>query len=451
MANADCIIIQGSNMAECHPVGFQWVSEAKARGARIIHVDPRFTRTTAIADKHVPIRAGSDIVLLGALINRVLTEGKHFDEYVRAYTNAANLISEDYVDTEDLGGLFSGFDPETNSYDNSTWSYQTDEQGAPLTDPTLQDPRTAFQILKRHYSRYTAEMVEENCGIKPADFDYLFESVTQNSGRERTTCFAYAVGWTQHSLGAQFIRTASILQLLLGNMGRPGGGIMALRGHATIQGSTDIPTLFNLLPGYLPMPNAGVHDTLDDYVAAVGTPETHKGFWANGRSYAVSLLKAWWGDAATPGNDFAYDYLPRINGAHGTYQTQVRMLNDGVDGYFLLGQNPAVGSANGRMQRMAMSHLKWMVVRDFSLIESATWWKDGPEIATGEMKTEDIETEMFFMPGGQPHGEGRHLHPDPASGAVAAQGRQPARRCAERTRLLLRARSADPREAGRLR
>ena len=398
MANADCIIIQGSNMAECHPVGYQWVTEAKARGARVIHVDPRFTRTTAVADKHVPIRAGSDIVLLGALINRVLSDGLYFDEYVRAYTNATNLISENYVDTEDLGGLFSGFDPETNSYDNSTWSYQTDESGGPVTDESLQDPRTVFQILKRHYSRYTPEMVADSCGIKPADFEYLFESVTQNSGRERTTCFAYAVGWTQHSLGAQFIRTASILQLLLGNMGRPGGGIMALRGHATIQGSTDIPTLFNLLPGYLPMPSAGVHDSFDDYVAAVGTPETHKGFWANGRSYAVNLLKAWWGEAATEDNDFAFDYLPRINGAHGTYQTAERMLADGVDGYFILGQNPAVGSANGRMQRMAMSHLKWMVVRDFRLIESATWWKDGPEIETGELKTEDIETEMFFMP-----------------------------------------------------
>lgn len=398
MANADCIVIQGSNMAECHPVGYQWVTEAKARGARIIHVDPRFTRTTAVADKHVPIRAGSDIVLLGALINCVISDGLYFEEYVRAYTNATNLISDNYLDPEDLDGLFSGYDPATNSYDNSTWAYQTDEAGVALRDPNLKDPRSVFQILARHYSRYTPEMVADNCGISEADFEYLLESITTNSGRDRTTCFAYAVGWTQHSLGAQFIRTASILQLLLGNMGRPGGGIMALRGHATIQGSTDIPTLFNLLPGYLPMPSAGVHDTFDDYVAAVGTPETHKGYWANGRSYVVNLLKAWWGDVATPENNFAFDYLPRINGAHGTYQTQVRMLNDGVDGYFILGQNPAVGSANGRMQRMAMSHLKWMVVRDFSLIESATWWKDGPEIATGELKTEDIDTEVFFLP-----------------------------------------------------
>ena len=398
MANADCIVIQGSNMAECHPVGYQWVVEARMRGAKVIHVDPRFTRTTANADKHVPIRAGSDIVLLGALIRGVLEQDLFFDEYVRHYTNAANLISEDYQGPEDLEGLFSGYDPTTHTYDNATWQYALDEDGEPLVDPTLEDPRTVFQILRRHYARYTPEAVETTCGIPPDDFDYLLRSVTESSGRDRTTCFAYAVGWTQHSLGAQFIRTASILQLLLGNMGRPGGGVMALRGHATIQGSTDIPTLFNLLPGYLPMPSASIHDRFDDYVTGVGRPETQKGFWSNGNAYAVSLLKAWWGDAATEDNDFAFHNLPRINGAHGTYQTAVRMLEDGVDGFFVLGQNPAVGSANGRMQRMAMSHLKWLVVRDFSLIESATWWKNGPEIESGELAPEDIDTEVFFLP-----------------------------------------------------
>ncbi|KAA9394839.1 formate dehydrogenase [Kocuria coralli] len=441
MANADCIVIQGSNMAECHPVGFQWVSEAKARGARIIHVDPRFTRTTAIADKHVPIRAGSDVVLLGALINYVLTHDLWFEEYVRAYTNASFLISEQFRDTEDLEGLFSGYDPSTGKYDPASWAYQrerrdsapedaqTDRPGdagapsdasahdgygdgeaegeshgsggppaasEPLRDETLQDPSTVFQILKRHYSRYTAEMVREACGISEADFEYLARSITENSGRERTTCFAYAVGWTQHTLGAQFIRTASILQLLLGNMGRPGGGIMALRGHASIQGSTDIPTLFNLLPGYLPMPKAEL-ETVQDYIGAIASKQ-QKGFWANADAYTVSLLKAWWGDAAQPDNDWAYDYLPRLTGAHGTYQTLTEMLADEVEGYFILGQNPAVGSANGRMQRMAMSHLKWMVVRDFSLIESATWWKDGPEIDSGELRTEEIDTEVFFFP-----------------------------------------------------
>jgi formate dehydrogenase major subunit len=422
MANADCIIIQGSNMAECHPVGFQWVEEARARGARVIHVDPRFTRTSAVSDRHIPIRAGSDVVLLGALINHILTNDLWFKEYVVAYTNAATLINENFRDTEDLGGLFSGYDPETGQYDPSTWAYQ--EKGAEadddhiespggghehggagpalqharvLRDETLQHPRTVFQILKRHYARYTPEMVTDVCGISREDFDYLLRSIVENSGRERTTCFAYAVGWTQHTLGAQFIRTSTILQLLMGNVGRPGSGIMALRGHASIQGSTDIPTLFNLLPGYLPMPKAGTHDTLADYLEAVGSKK-QKGFWANADAYTISLLKAWWGDAARPDNDWAYDYLPRLTGPHGTYQTVMGMLDDEVEGYFLLGQNPAIGSAHGRMQRLGMAHLKWLVVRDLNLIESATWWKDGPEIATGELRTEDIETEVFFFP-----------------------------------------------------
>ena len=412
-------------MAECHPVGFQWVTEAKSRGARVIHVDPRFTRTTAVADKHIPIRAGSDIVLHGALINYVLNNDLWFKDYVLAYTNAASIIREDFLDAEDLEGFFSGFDPETGTYENSSWAYAVEhdheaspetstssaqaeaeqfgaggpplKRSVPLRDETLQHPRSVFQILKRHYSRYTPEMVEQTCGISAADFEYLAQSITENSGRERTTCFAYAVGWTQHAQGVQFIRGAAILQLLLGNMGRPGGGVMALRGHATIQGSTDIPTLFNLLPGYLPMPEAGKHDTFQDYLGTVGSKD-QKGFWANADAYTVSLLKAWWGEAAREDNDYAFHYLPRLTGAHGTYQTVMKMLDDEVDGYFLVGQNPAVGSANGKMQRMGMSHLKWLVVRDFSLIESATWWKDGPEIESGELRTEDIETEVFFMP-----------------------------------------------------
>jgi formate dehydrogenase major subunit len=427
MANADCIVIQGSNMAECHPVGFQWVEEAKSRGAKVIHVDPRFTRTSAIATKHIPIRAGSDVVLLGALINYVLTRNLWFQDYVVAYTNAATLVTDAFRDTEDLGGLFSGFDPETGHYDPSTWAY-ADDGGQPrrarehgssasaraagdehgsggpvlphsrvLRDETLQDPRTVFQILKRHYARYTPEAVRDACGISLEDFGYLARAVTENSGRDRTTCFAYAVGWTQHTLGAQFIRTAAILQLLLGNMGRPGGGIMALRGHASIQGSTDIPTLFNLLPGYLPMPTAGRQDTLEAYLDSIASKKA-KGFWANADTYTISMLKAWWGDAARADTGWAYDYLPRLTGPHGTYQTVTQMLADAVEGYFLLGQNPAVGSANGRQQRLAMSHLKWLVVRDLNMIESATWWKDGPEIASGELRPQDVATEVFFMP-----------------------------------------------------
>ena len=417
-------------MAECHPVAYQWVGEAKLKGAKVIHVDPRFTRTSATADKHIPIRAGSDIVLLGALINHVLSNDLWFTDYVVHYTNAAHLIREDFKDTEDLGGLFSGYDPTTGAYDPASWAYADGSQGTGVddwgdehgstasaraagdalgsggpslehaeirTDPTLQDPRTVFQILKRHFARYTPAMVADTCGIRVEDFDYLARAVTENSGRERTTAFVYAVGWTQHTLGAQFIRTAAILQLLLGNMGRPGGGVMAMRGHASIQGSTDIPTLYNILPGYLPMPMAGLHDTWAQYIDSIGS-KSQKGFWADADAYAVSLLKSWWGDAATAENDWAFDYLPRISGAHGTYQTVLAMLDDEVDGYFVLGQNPAVGSANGRQQRLGLAHLKWLVVRDLALIETATFWKDGPELATGELRTEDIATEVFFLP-----------------------------------------------------
>ena len=408
-------------MAECHPVGYQWVTEAKSRGAKVIHVDPRFTRTSAVADKHLSIRVGSDIVLLGALINHVLSNDLWFKEYVVAYTNAATILREDFQDTEDLDGLFSGYDPETGTYDLSSWAYRDADAGEEVPaehetpapgdqygsggpkveeryerDETLQDPRTVFQVLKRHYSRYTPEMVQEACGIPVEDFEYLANAVVENSGRERTTCFAYAVGWTQHSTGVQFIRTASILQLLLGNIGRPGGGIMALRGHASIQGSTDIPTLFNLLPGYLPMPSVD-NETFDKYLRSIAAPD-QKGYWQDADAYMVSLMKSWWGDAATQENDWAYNYLPRLTGPHGTYQTVERMLADELEGYFIFGENPAVGSANGRMQRLGMSHLKWLVVRDFNLIESATWWKDGPEIQSGELQTEDIGTEIFFMP-----------------------------------------------------
>jgi formate dehydrogenase major subunit len=417
-------------MAECHPVGFQWVMEAKARGATLVHVDPRFTRTSALADLYVPLRAGSDIAFLGGLINHVLTEEKYFREYVLAYTNAATIVNERFRDTEDLDGVFSGLDAEHRTYDFRTWQYEGPEvqaasgerderseervsaateaarveahgsggAGVPgeiHTDETLGHPRCVFQILKRHYARYTPEMVERVCGVPRETFRQVCELVTANSGRDRTTAFAYSVGWTQHTVGAQYIRTAAILQSLLGNIGRPGGGILALRGHASIQGSTDIPTLFNLLPGYIPMPHAHLDQNLETFVQAEGA---EKGYWGNMRSYLVSLLKAWWGDAARADNDYAFDYLPRLTGSHSTYDTVMAQLDGVCKGYFLMGENPAVGSANAKLQRLGMANLDWLVVRDFSLIESATFWKDGPEIETGELRTEDIGTEVFFLP-----------------------------------------------------
>jgi formate dehydrogenase major subunit len=420
-------------MAECHPVGFQWVMEAKARGATLIHVDPRFTRTSALADIHVPLRAGTDIAFLGGIINHVLQNDRYFREYVVAYTNAATIIGEDFADTEDLDGVFSGLDPEGRHYDFSSWQYEGGEvqaasgqreqvasersardrsmrqsargeahgsggagiKGKFETDATLQHPRCVLQILKRHFSRYTPEVVEQTCGVPQETLLRVCELLEENSGRDRTSAFAYSVGWTQHTVGVQYIRTASILQALLGNIGRPGGGILALRGHASIQGSTDIPTLFNLLPGYIAMPHASSGPDLDTYVEE---EKAEKGYWADLRSYLVSLLKAYWGPAATPENGFCFDYLPRLTGSHSTFETVMAQLAGECTGYFLLGENPTVGTANATMQRLGMANLEWLVVRDLNMIESATWWKDGPEIETGELRTEDIATEVFFLP-----------------------------------------------------
>ncbi len=263
-------------------------------------------------------------------------------------------------------------------------------------DPTLRHPRCVYQILKRHFARYTPEVVEAICGIPKEQFLRVCTAWTSNSGRDRTAALVYSVGWTQHSVGAQYIRAGSIIQLLLGNIGRPGGGIFALRGHASIQGSTDIPTLFNLLPGYLPMPTPA-HSNLAGYIDSI-RGDKQKGFWRNADTYVVSLLKEYWGDAATQDNDFCFDYLPRINGDHGTYRTVMDMVDGKVSGYFLLGQNPAVGSAHGRLQRLGMANLDWLVVRDLTMIDSATFWKDAPEIETGEIVAQQCRTEVFFFP-----------------------------------------------------
>jgi formate dehydrogenase major subunit len=421
-------------MAECHPVGFQWVMEAKARGAKLIHVDPRFTRTSAVADLHVPLRAGTDIAFLGGIIRYVMENDRYFRDYLVAYTNAPTIITDTYRDTEDLDGVFSGLDEEKRTYDFHSWMYEgvevqpasgqrdqkyedrvggngqaegggSEGQGGqpggvpvgegPERDDTLQHERCVFQIVKRHFSRYTPEMVEQICGVPPPLFLEVCRTLTENSGRDRTSAFCYAVGWTQHSVGVQYIRTAAILQLLLGNIGRPGGGIMALRGHASIQGSTDIPTLYNLLPGYIPMPHG--HDDEDLEKFLVGS-SSDKGYWGNMKAYMVSLLKAWWGPAATDDNEYCFDYLPRLTGDCSHYETVMAQIDGSCKGYFIWGENPAVGSANAKMQRLGMANLDWLVVRDFSLIESATFWKDGPEIEAGEMRTEDIPTEVFFFP-----------------------------------------------------
>ena len=415
----------GSNMAEQHPVGFQWVIEAKERGAKVIHVDPRFTRTSAMADLHVPIRAGTDIAFLGGIINYIFEHDGWFEEYVRAFTNGPVIIKPEFEDTEDgITGKFSGWNPEHTAYAIDTWGYagttaelpagkteQTADvsgeqaHGAhgmelehgepPEIDDSMQHERCVLQLVRRHFARYTPEKVAEICGCSAAQFAAVARALVENSGRERTSAIAYAVGWTQHTVGVQIIRSASIIQLLLGNIGRPGGGILALRGHANIQGSTDIPTLYNILPGYIPVPHPASHGTLAQFIKLNG-PST--GAWGNLDTYIISLLKAWWGDSATEDNDYCFGYLPRINGDHSHYAMMLRALDGGLKGMFCVGQNPTVGSANSKLIRDALRKLDWLVVRDFQPIESATFWQDSPEHESGEVRAEDIRTEVFFFP-----------------------------------------------------
>jgi formate dehydrogenase major subunit len=395
LANADCILIEGSSMAEAHPVGFRWVMKAKQHGATIIHVDPRFSRTSALADIWVPIRAGTDIVFLGGLINHLIEYELFFRDYVVHYTNASCILCDEYRDPEDNGdGYFSGWNEEKRAYEGDSWLYKGGDLSRPQRDLTLQDPQCVFQKLKRHFSRYTPDMVEKVCGIPPDLFHKVAHALAAASGPERTAAVCYAVGWTQHSKGVQIIRSSAILQLLLGNIGRPGGGILALRGHASIQGSTDIPTLYDILPGYLTMPRKGdesLQQYLDNYTKKTG-------LWSNYPKYMVSTLKAYYGKRATPENDFGYGFLPKLTGNHSFFEFLYDMLDGKMEGMFLMGQNPAVGAPNARQQRTALSRLKWLVVRELVEIESANFWCDSPEVERGELKAEDIDTEVFFFP-----------------------------------------------------
>jgi formate dehydrogenase major subunit len=421
LLNSDAILIMGSNMAENHPVGFQWVMEAKERGAKVIHVDPRFSRTSAVANIWVPFRAGSDILFLGGLIRYVLENELFFREYVVHYTNASVIIPEGFKDTEDLEGLFSGWDANKKAYDETTWLYEGVEpvKGGSTgegshgghaehglhampdlckyeRDLTLQHPRCVFQLLRKHFARYTPEMVEQYCGVKKRVFLNAAETFCTASGPEKTGAICYALGWTQHSNGVQMIRCAAILQLLLGNMGRPGGGILALRGHASIQGSTDVPTLYDILPGYLSMPKFG--DESKTLAAYIEKYSTRTGWWYNTDKYIVSLLKAYYGDSARPENDFGFHWLPRVTGDHSHQAYWLDMLDGKVDGLFVMGQNPAVAGPNSGMERRGLAKLKWLVVREMVETETASFWYESPEVKRGELRTEDIQTEVFLLP-----------------------------------------------------
>ncbi|HZR79301.1 MAG TPA: molybdopterin dinucleotide binding domain-containing protein, partial [Chthoniobacterales bacterium] len=306
-------------------------------------------------------------------------------------------LRQDFRDSEEgASGVFSGFDPDKRAYDNETWLYEGESLGFPKRDLTLQDARCVFQHLKRHFARYTPEMVQDICGISSEMFYKVADALVRASGPEKTAAICYAVGWTQQSKGVQIIRNASILQLLLGNIGRPGGGILALRGHASIQGSTDIPTLYDILPGYLAMPRGdGSDDTLQQYLANNTKPT---GLWNNYPAYFVSLLKAYYGKNARPENDFGFEWVPKITGNHSFFEYLYDIADGKMEGMFVMGQNPAVAAPNSRFQRKALSKLKWLVIRDMVEIEAATFWAHSPEIERAELKTEEIETEVFFFP-----------------------------------------------------
>ncbi len=435
MADSDCVVVQGSNMAECHPVAFRWPMQAKLKGAKLIHVDPRFTRTSAMADIHAPIRAGSDVAFLGGVINHVLQSERwntdpFFKEFVVNYTNAPTIIGDEFQDTEDLAGVFSGLmqytpgvkewplDGFVGQYDPKTWQYAGAPAGKPsppagppfdplvrslLTPPprrdeTLQHPRSVLQIVRRHFSRYTPEMVERVTGCPQATFLKVADTILANSGRDRTTSFAYAVAWTQHTNGPQTIGCCALLQLLLGNIGRPGAGIMALRGHASIQGSTDMPTLYHSIHGYLTHPSAlKAHGTLRDWLLTETPP---RGYLANTPKFMVSYLKSMYGAAATAANDFGYDWHPKLIGDHSHLPMFVAMNEGRVKGMLCVGQNPAT-SLNASVERKGLGKLEWLVIKDNWLTETATFWQNAPEIASGQVRSQDIGTEVFFFPAAQ--------------------------------------------------
>jgi formate dehydrogenase major subunit len=410
--HADLILINGANPAEAHPVGFQWFLRAKLeRGARIIHADPRFTRTSALADTYLRIRTGTDVAYFGGLINYVLQKNLFHDEYVRNYTNAAFIVKEGYNFQD---GLFSGYSAQRRSYDVSSWAYeqtapptsgepnamqglgpQTSSEGFAATDYTLQHPRTVFQLMKQHYSRYTPAMVERITGIPQDQFLKVAQLVGETGRPDKVMTIVYAVGLTHHTTGGQLIRSGAVLQLLLGNMGRPGGGMNAERGHANIQGNTDHAISWEVLPGYLRIPAPGQR-SLDDYVGQSAPKKSHPNSWnffgSNYRKFMVSLLKAWYGDAATKDNDFAFHYVPKPASNSSWISIFDQALRGKMEGLMLSGMTAASIGPDSNQVMQALSKLKWLVVMDALPTTSSEFWH-----APG-MDPSTVDTEVFLLP-----------------------------------------------------
>jgi len=394
--NADVILVMGSNPASNHPISMKWVMKAKERGAKLIVVDPRFTQTAAKADVYAAMRSGTDIPFLGGMIKYILDNNLEFKEYVLKYTNASFLVNPDFKGPGELNGLFSGYDEKTRKYDKKTWSFQMDEAGIPKKDLSLKDPNCVYQLLKKHYARYTLDKVSSITGTPEEKLEEVYKLYASTGKRDRVGTELYAMGWTQHTIGTQNIRAMTIIQLLLGNMGMAGGGINAMRGESNVQGSTDYGLLFHILPGYLATPSASVV-TLPAYIEKF-TPKTKEpksvNWWSNRGKYITSYLKAIYGNKAQKDNDFGYAWLPKTDeGMNASWLMLFDKMNDGqFEGFFAWGQNPACSGANSNKTRQALAKLKWMVNVNLFDNETGSFWK-GPG-----MKPADVQTEVFLLP-----------------------------------------------------
>ncbi len=394
--NADLVLIMGGNAAEAHPCGFKWVIEAKHHNkAKLVVVDPRFTRSAAMSDYYAPIRAGSDIAFLGGVLNYLLSNNKIQQEYVKNYTNASFIVGEDYGFSD---GLFTGYDEAKRRYNNKSWGYELDDKGFAKVDPTFEHPRCVLQIMKRHYSRYTPEMVSRITGTRKDKFLKVCEMISTTAVPNKAMTVMYALGWTQHSQGSEMIRTAAIMQLLLGNIGIAGGGMNALRGHSNIQGLTDLGLLSNSLPGYLSLATEAEQDLETYYKPRALKPlrPNQMSYWQNYPKFFVSLQKAWWGNAATAENSWAFHYLPKLDKVYDVLQAFELMNQGKMNGYICQGFNP-VGSFPDKKKIVdGLSKLKYLVIIDPLATETAEFWKNHGE--HNDVKTQDIQTAVFRLP-----------------------------------------------------
>ncbi len=388
LQHSDVILIIGCNPAENHPISFKWIHKAKERGAKVISVDPRYTRTSTQADLYAPLRSGTDIAFIGGIINYALQNNLYHHDYVVNYTNASFLVDEGF-NFED--GLFSGYDELARDYDKSTWTFQKDEEGNILKDETLQHPRSVFQLLKKHYARYDVDTVTAVTGTPKDVYLEVAKTFCSTSAVDKTGTLLYAMGATQHSKGTQNVRVYAMLQLLLGNIGRPGGGVNALRGESNVQGSTDFGLLYHQITGYMNAPFAAPkHATLEDYLKTETPPS---GFKTNTPKWLISMLKAFYGPNATPENEFGYHYLPKHNKDCSHIALFESMLRGEIEGALLFGQNPIVGGPNATKEHKALANLKWMVAVDLWETETSVFWKE----KAGSNPAE-IQTEVFFLP-----------------------------------------------------